>query len=286
MTEPQLQALRDISEFGPSLELILARRILAYRLLGAAGRMIDVGANVGSSFAPFLHAGWSVLAFEPDPRNVSAIRERFKDEDGLILIDKAVSDRVGEELTLYVGADSAMSTLNAYDASHEAFCTVTTTTLADALPKHGWNAVDLLKCDAEGFDLHVLRGHDFETCPPRIVVAEFDNKKTRPLGYTTQDLSAFLEGKGYHLLFSERFPLIDYDPAAPRRRRRFDAGTDVDPESWGDVVAIQDSTDFEIAQVLAPALLDMQRRIWQLEAERAIDSQGTVSDRPSPRIVF
>lgn len=283
---PELGQPRDISEFGPSLELILARRILAHRLSGDTGRMIDVGANVGSSFAPFLQADWSVLAFEPDPRNAKAMRERFKDENNLTLVEKAVSDRAGEELTLYVGADSAMSTLNAYHASHDAFCTVSTTTLADAVSTEGWNKVDLLKSDAEGFDLHVLRGHDFAACPPSIVVAEFDNKKTRPLGYTTEDLAAFLADKGYNLLFSERFPLVDYDPAAPRRRRRFDARSEVDPESWGDVVAIKDQTNFEIAQVLAPALLDMQRRIWQLEGEKVANTMDSHPDHPSARIIF
>ena len=43
------------------------------------GTMVDVGAHFGGSLAPFLHADWRVLAFEPDRMNRAALTAAFGD---------------------------------------------------------------------------------------------------------------------------------------------------------------------------------------------------------------
>ena len=54
---------------------------------------------------------------------------------------------------------------------------------------------DLLSIDIEGLDIDVLRGADFGTHPPRVVIVEADNGS----GDTSHELAALMHGKGFTL---------------------------------------------------------------------------------------
>lgn len=214
---------------------------IAYRVLDAgrrAGVMVDVGAHHGGSLAPFAAAGWRVHAFEPDPDNRRVLTRRFARHAAVTVDPRAVSDAVRPDAAFYTSpASSGIGTLAPFDPGHRRTARVATTTLGAYLERHGVDRVDLLKVDAEGHDLRVLRGVPFERVRPSLVVCEFDDRKGagRYEGY--DGLRRLLRARGYHVLVSEWHPVRRYGER--HRWRRF-----VDPDrgrpaagSWGNLIA-------------------------------------------------
>ena len=97
--------------------------------------------------------------------------------------------------------------------------------------------------DTEGHDLFVLRTFPWETHRPDVVVCEFEDSKTVPLGYTYQDLGSFLVDRGYQVLMSEWYPVVRYGIAHRWRRVvRFPATLE-DPAGWGNFIAVRPGLD-------------------------------------------
>jgi hypothetical protein len=71
-------------------------------------------------------------------------------------------------------------------------------------------SVDFLKIDTEGHDLFVLQGFPWERNRPQVIECEFEDLKSKPLGYTTKDMADFLVGKGYTVYVSEWHPILKY----------------------------------------------------------------------------
>lgn len=213
-----------------------------------SGLMIDVGAHHGSSLASFAQQGWQVIAFEPDSSNRAELANTFDAYENVIIDPRACSDQVQPEATLFTSAESTgVSGLSAFLDSHAASEKVVVTTLADALQEHGLSAkpVDFLKIDTEGFDLMVLKGYPWAQSPhPRVILCEFEDAKTVPLGYNFHQLAAFLVDLGYHLIISEWYPVKAY--GGLHRWRRFTTYPCqlADPKGWGNIFAVREATLF------------------------------------------
>ena len=167
-------------------------------LLPSVGVMIDVGACHGKSHAPF--SGWTVYAFEPDPDN----RRHIPKRNGVHIDGRALSDTVIDSAPYYRTHESAgMSSLLPFLDTHTEAFSVAVTTLDVATRELGIEQVDYLKVDAEGYDLQVLCGFPWHRLRPQVVMCEFGNSKTELLGYTHDDLAAYLIGHGYQVVLSE-----------------------------------------------------------------------------------
>jgi len=220
-------------------------------LMGAdkPGLMIDVGAHYGSSLAPFAHAGWQVLAFEPDSANRHKLSEAFGTYPNVTIDPRACSDQVQLSATLFTSVESTgVSGLSAFLKSHQATEHVPVTTLAVALKEHGLAStpINCLKIDTEGFDLMVLKGYPWETrAHPLLILCEFEDAKTIPLGYNFHDLAAYLIQYDYHLIISEWYPIERY--GGKHRWRRFMTYPCqlADPQGWGNIIAVKDSSTFK-----------------------------------------
>lgn len=212
----------------------------AFRDADIKGVMIDVGAHSGDTSEPFCNDGWRVVAFEPDAINRTRLIERLKPFSNATIDIRAVSNEEKEAVTFYRGsASTGISGLSAFDPSHIASDTVPMTTLTRALQDHGVGAVDFLKIDTEGFDKFVLEGAPWDLIQPTVIVCEFENKKTVPLGYTFSDLADFLISKGYRVTVSEWQPVIRY--GIEHHWNRFmsypnDLST---PLAWGNLIAVR-----------------------------------------------
>jgi FkbM family methyltransferase len=220
---------------------------IAFRMLEAASRpgtMIDVGAHVGGSLGPFLLHGWTVHAFEPDAvnrQNLRRIETRFR--TALHVDSRAVSDVDGREAPFYRSDESTgISGLSAFRDTHAEVGTVTTVTLASYMAERAVDNVDFLKIDTEGFDLMALRGYPWDRSTPRVIVCEFEDAKTRPLGYGYHDLAGFLVARGYRLIVSEWRPIVRY--GVEHRWRRFAEYPRelTEPAAWGNLIAVSDET--------------------------------------------
>jgi FkbM family methyltransferase len=143
----------------------------------SASTFIDVGANVGEWAALFMNAmpnGTGVL-IDASSQAVRAIAERFRNEPRINVIHAAVSDTPGEaEFFEESNSGKTSSLLRSFTNStaHKKIVRVTT---VDAEAKaHNVTQIDMLKIDAEGYDLHVLRGASGLLSQQAIGVVQFE----------------------------------------------------------------------------------------------------------------
>ena len=213
---------------------------------GRNGTLFDVGANVGSFLRGFLRKGWKVHAFEPDPINRSKLIATYGGAKSLVISAQAVSNMDDAVVPLYGSDESAgISSLSAFTERHKRIGEARTTTLKTYCERIDLRHVDFLKSDAEGHDKFVLEGYPWNISRPEIVLAEFEDRKTKPLGYSVHDLASFLQDKGYAVFVSEWHPIIRYGITHDWKQfLRYDEGLVLN-ESWGNLIAFRKEPDLE-----------------------------------------
>jgi FkbM family methyltransferase len=229
---------------GVSEEVLLFRALFR----STRGVMVDVGAHHGYSLMPFALRGWNVHALEPDPKNRARLLERCGRFRNISVDERAISLEEGEATLFTSTVSSGISTLKPFHSSHHATTTVKAVRLSTLCSEREITRIDFLKVDVEGLDLQVLRSHDWHI-KPDVVMCEFEDHKTLPLGHGTLDIIRFLTDLGYRVLVSEWDPVVRYG-ANHRWRRIFKAEDQaIQPESWGNLIALK--TEAQITAVLA-----------------------------------
>ena len=210
-----------------------------------SGIMLDVGAHTGGSCERFLETGWKVYAFEPDIRNREYLEKMGKRFDNLTIDSRAVSDETGRDVPFFSSdISTGISGLSPFHESHRQTDTVRTVTLADYCLEKSINQVDFLKIDTEGFNLFALKGFPWDKVQPEIVVCEFEDGKTVPLGYNFHDLALFLVAQGYQVLVSEWFPIVEYGKRHKWRKFSLYPCEMEDSEGWGNLIAFRGEIDW------------------------------------------
>ena len=210
--------------------------------------MIDVGAHVGGSLIKFAQDGWIIFAFEPDNLNRSKLIELCKRAKLTnVNIDfRAISDKRQEKLSFFRSeVSSGISGLSAFDDSHKEIQKVKTTTLENFCKNNNIDKVDFLKIDTEGWDYFVLKGLPFEKITPRIILAEFEDHKTVPQGYTWKDMVNFLIDKGYTVAVSEWYPVIKYGGNHKWRDIKIYPCELIDKNATGNLIACKNEKDMQ-----------------------------------------
>lgn len=200
--------------------------------------MLDVGAHVGYSLLPFARDGWTVHAFEPDPTNRAGLEKHLAAEPTLDVrvVPKAVSNEPGS-LQLFTSPESTgISSLAPFTATHEATAEVEVIRLDGYLAEHGIDSVGFMKIDVEGFERHVLAGYDWAV-KPEVIVLEFEDTKTLPLGYGWTELADELVGHGYSVTVSEWAPIERYGVEHTWLRFEPYPTTLLNEEGWGNLIA-------------------------------------------------
>jgi FkbM family methyltransferase len=177
--------------------------------------LIDVGANVGEWLE--LVAGtaadcrFSALAFEPSQSAFAILQQRFGSDPNVQLFGLALGDEPGvlsffEETAAGKGSTFVPGFLRVPGASRA----VEVTTLDQAVSERGWHHVDLLKIDAEGYDLRVLRGAKHLLAMRRIGIVQFEyNRSWQLVGDTLHAAYALLESSGYRVYVLKRDGLFE-----------------------------------------------------------------------------
>ena len=209
--------------------------------------MLDVGANVGSSLKPFAKDGWQIHAFEPDSIHCKALTKGCATFPKVAIHPLALSNTVKEQLPLYRGhVSSGISGLSIFHRSHYFAEYTRTVTLALVVQQQGIFDADFLKIDTEGYDLFVLQGNDWNVFRPRIIMCEFEDHKSIPLGYDFYDISDYLVQQNYHVLISEWDPVIEYgNQLRWRRFMKYPCGL-LDPEASGNLFAFREENDLNL----------------------------------------
>jgi FkbM family methyltransferase len=209
------------------------------------GVMIDAGAHLGGTLLPYLEMKWRVLAFEPDAANRNRLQQSVR-HPGLQVFDLALSDVEKAAAPFYASDESdGISSLSAFRPSHREVHRVTVSTLKKVLAEHPVERVDFLKVDTEGHDLFVLRGFPWASHAPEVVLCEFEDRKTLPLGYDFRALGDLLVQRKYEVFLSEWTPIERYGASHSWRSiRRYPCSPD-DPNAWGNFVAIREGCDLD-----------------------------------------
>jgi FkbM family methyltransferase len=151
---------------------------LLHRLAALQPKVVlDVGAHQGewSSAAARALPTATIYAVEPAPPSLQVLRERTAGDPNIRVIDRALGDQVGRASLAYDPQHSTMATLVPSErrTTVQSFEVVVTT--GDELcAGEGLEMVDLLKIDAEGSDLAVLKGFRGAIGAGRIRVVQFE----------------------------------------------------------------------------------------------------------------
>ncbi len=239
-------------EFSRAQKARINEEEMIARYFGDRGElMIDVGVNFGNSCDVYLRKGWTVHAFEPDPNNRRELLKAWGSNPQLIVNEEAVSDKAGLTVPFYASDESTgISGLSAFTDGHKKIAEVQTTTLKDYYQKTGIKHVDFLKIDVEGFDKFVLDGFPWEKDRPEVVLAEFEDRKTVPLGYSTDDLVNAMIAQGYFVYVSEWYPIVRYGVAHDWRRFiRYTPELDLS-RTWGNLIGFLRDPEEDALRVL------------------------------------
>jgi FkbM family methyltransferase len=145
------------------------QRLLWERIGREPGVIFDVGAHTGGTARAYrrVFPGARIHSFEPYPPSCAGYRDRTAGDGNVVLVERAVADRVGEA-TFYVNHFEATNSLlprpsggKRYYPSHagaKTAITVPVTTLDVYAAEAGIGAVDILKIDIQGGELAALRG--------------------------------------------------------------------------------------------------------------------------------
>lgn len=183
------------------------------RVLGErpSGFWIDVGANdpvLDSVTKNFSDLGWSGINVEPvESLHAALVAHRPLD----INLLSALSDHEGEMKFFRVDSNLGLSTFDAdlasrYETNGEKVTPigVPITTLAAVCERHlGGRRIDFLKIDTERHELAVLRGHDFDRFPVRVLLAETgDDAREAVVDYVTSQGMRFAQFDGLNCWFA------------------------------------------------------------------------------------
>jgi FkbM family methyltransferase len=206
------------------------------------GVMLDVGAHFGESFVKYLNDGWKVYAFEPDPNPLKIKELNALKSDNLRIYDMAISNQSNKIMPFYSSDESTgISSLSAFTSGHKLIKNVKTITIKDFVELESVGKIDFLKIDTEGHDFFVLKGLPWEDkrIHPTVILCEFEDKKTNPLGYSYSELGDYLLSKDYVVYISEWYPIERYGVKHKwRKLTKYPAKLD-DENGWGNYIAIK-----------------------------------------------
>lgn len=219
------------------------------RKMPTANCMIDVGAHFGESFLPYEKLDWKVYAFEPDNNNRKKITCTNPKTE---LFDLAISNSDDLEVSFYTSEESTgISGLSDFHHSHRLSQTVKTKTLKTFASERNIRKVDFLKIDTEGYDYFVLQGFDFKSYFPTIILCEFEDAKTLPLGYDYKDLGSHLVNQGYEVYISEWQPIVRYGITHTWVSiNKFPDTVLQNPNGWGNFIAVEKSRVLQFEEIL------------------------------------
>lgn len=172
--------------------------------------VVDIGAHLGYytllAKRKMGEKGY-VFAFEPDPKFFYALKQSLElngIKEGVYIYQMAVADKDG---TASLFAHPSGSGSNLYASFSGSQCiTVETITLDTFFEKLGWPKVDLIKIDAEGAELDVLKGMKelSQRCESLCLIVEFSTR--RPSNIDPKEFFEALSELGFTRVFAIENP--------------------------------------------------------------------------------
>jgi FkbM family methyltransferase len=179
-------------------------------------RLVDIGANVGDWTASFLRlsdAATQAVVADPSTSALAALRTKFSQEPRVIIREAAFSDHEGlMDFFEEPGAGETSSLVAGFSRPDSRARVVAVTTLDREMERFGWKTIDFLKIDAEGHDLHVLRGASGLLAAGRIEVIQFEyNTPWKAAGSHLAEAIALLKRHDYRVYLIKHAGLVELE---------------------------------------------------------------------------
>jgi FkbM family methyltransferase len=166
---------------------------------------IDVGANIGNWTKVFLEFGKIGVRgqlFEPSPETLNVLQKNIKTMVNSNLIDissSAVSDSIGtKKFFCEARCGETSSLIKGHSQTNALEILVNLTTIDLEVKRLGNPFIDVLKIDAEGYDLHVIKGASECIKNARIGLIQFEyNQPWANAGSTLYEALSIFSNHGY-----------------------------------------------------------------------------------------
>ena len=190
--------------------------------------IIDVGAHKGefAQNALQIESVNKIIAFEPQKKIFSLLKEKFSDNDKVVLNNFALSEKV-EKRIMKINKMTATSTLN-HEINNDSLYfkfksfllyqknsiideeEIDTTTFDAFFNGEIFDKNTLLKIDTEGYEIHVLKGSEQKIREMKYILIENQFSKMYK-NVNFRDCHDFLRKKNFKLLKKFRFPTLHYE---------------------------------------------------------------------------
>jgi FkbM family methyltransferase len=181
-------------------------------ILPVCSIVVEVGGHVGIDTEQFalLRPEGHVFSFEPSPSLFQIQRRRLNRYKNVVCVPAAVSDRAGVALfNGSSGSTDAAGSLLRPTRHHDLFpdvfficdnrSIVPTVTLDEYGNLAAWSSIDLLWVDAQGAELHVLRGATRKLASTEWIYLEASHEPLYEGGATLSQIERFLAPFGFKL---------------------------------------------------------------------------------------
>jgi len=178
----------------------------------------DVGANIGNRTEVFLELGASVIAIEPQDTCMKILRDKYKNNKNVVLIQKALGDTESRGTMMVCDDEPTLSSFSSEwigrvkssgrfaDCTWDTTATVSITTLDRLIDQYG--VPDFIKIDVEGYEYQVLQGL---SRPVPHISFEFVQEIIEPSILSIQYLSSLgMKKFNYSIGESMRFALDEW----------------------------------------------------------------------------
>jgi FkbM family methyltransferase len=196
---------------------------------------VDVGANVGDWTELFLHYCSNEckgLLFEPGNVAIKKLTEKFSQTANIEIIQMAVGSETGF-IDFFEEPDAGITSSVVKDFASPSANVVRTqiAKLDNELVAYGWNSVDYLKIDTEGFDYHVLLGAKGFLAQGKLGFIQFEyNKPWANANTTLLGALNFLKSYGYACYLIRSDGLYDLNYSLYQEYFRYSNFLAVSPE--------------------------------------------------------
>ena len=142
-------------------------------------QILDIGANIGCTSLLFSDLGQQVVAFEPLPRTFELLQKNISlsKKNNIKTLQLALGDEDREAEMYFLDTNRSMAfVLDRTSRDDRQAAVVKIKRLDDVFPEIGFDRLDFMKIDVEGYELRVLKGakHTIKQYRP-IVQMEFNS---------------------------------------------------------------------------------------------------------------
>jgi len=170
-------------------------------------KIIEIGANNGDHTSEFSKNS-KVWAFEPIPLYVKILKDRFKNNSNVVIIDSAVSDFDGVSSfnVSTNGWSSSLNDLTDFSINNtkvrfESQINVNVTRMDTFIIENNIDTIDYFHCDAQGNDLKILHsfGDKLSLIKKGKVEVSFGNELYKDVINDLHSVIDFLKNNGFKI---------------------------------------------------------------------------------------